>query len=596
MTKDRLREIKTVVNVSFQADPRRAIAVLVFRLGRELGDTLIPLWLKFLADAVIAGSLKRSLFFAVLIVVSIVGSFLLSWLSFDNQLVLSEKIGFLMDERIAKLSLNIPGLEHHERPDFQDKMTLLREERQVLGDSMSTLVLVGQLTISFAASIVLLYSVGPVLALLPLFGFPLLALQRRSETRRQRVIESNAEDSRRVRYLFDLATNTVATKEIFVLNVGKELFARHKRLASKIDRAEIVADVKATGYIILGWGMFSLGYGGAIAYVTWLVMEGRATPGDVLMALGLAAQIHVFAQWGLDVASSLIRMLAAINRFHWLLDFAERSTGDASTEVSMPDKISESLRFESVSFRYPASKRDALTDINFTIPAGSIAAIVGENGAGKSTLVKLLCRFYEPTEGHILLDGVDIRNFNLQEWRKKGAAAFQDFARLEFTVQETVGVGDLSRINDLAVVTGALKRAGADEDIKRMPQGMQTMLGKDWPDGIQLSGGQWQKLALSRAMMRQLPLMLMLDEPTASLDAETEHALFERYVHAARASARVNGTITIIVSHRLSTARMADLVIVVGDRRIVEMGCHDDLMKANGVYASLYSLQAKSYV
>ena len=221
-------------------------------------------------------------------------------------------------------------------------------------------------------------------------------------------------------------------------------------------------------------------------------------------------------------------------------------------------------------------------------------ALVGENGAGKTTLVKLLARFYEPSAGRILVDGVDLRQLDPAAWRGRLSAAFQDFQRFEFRLREAVGVGDLPAIADDRAVRAALARAGADALASALPAGLETQLGRGWPGGVDLSGGQWQVLALGRALLREAPLLLVFDEPTATLDAPTEHALVERLVAAARAG-ETRGTVTLVVSHRFSTVRMADRIVVLDAGRVRESGSHEALMAAGGLYAELYELQARAY-
>ena len=230
-----------------------------------------------------------------------------------------------------------------------------------------------------------------------------------------------------------------------------------------------------------------------------------------------------------------------------------------------------------------------------------MVAIVGENGAGKTTLVKLLCRLYQPTSGRILVDGLELARMPADAWRSRLAGAFQDFFRFEFRARHTVGVGDLPRLDDEPAVVAAVDRAGADDVVARLAAGLETQLGPTWPDGVEVSFGQWQKLALARGFMRDRPLLLVLDEPTAALDAETEHALFERYAAAARggksngAAERTDGRITILVSHRFSTVRMADLIVVLDGSRVVEVGAHEELVAKGGKYAELYGIQAAAY-
>ena len=297
---------------------------------------------------------------------------------------------------------------------------------------------------------------------------------------------------------------------------------------------------------------------------------------------------------GLGLVYNLQGMAKIIGRYHWLKQLV---AGDRRVEPDRPtpSRAKKGLVFDNVTFRYPGTDQVVLGGANLEFPAGSTVAIVGENGAGKTTLVKLLCRFYEPQEGRILLDGVDIRRFDIGEWRERIASGFQDFARFELVAQQTVGVGDLPNLNSAPAVEGALKRAHAEDMIGRLEQGLSTQLGKSYAEGTELSGGQWQKLALGRAMMRERPLLLVLDEPTSALDAQAEHELFERYAANAKRVGTATGAITMFVSHRFSTVRMADLILVVADGKVKESGSHAELMRLGGLYAELYDLQASAY-
>jgi ATP-binding cassette, subfamily B, bacterial len=261
----------------------------------------------------------------------------------------------------------------------------------------------------------------------------------------------------------------------------------------------------------------------------------------------------------------------------------------------VPARLTHGIELANVSFRYPGTEHAVLDDVSLAVPTGSMVALVGENGAGKTTLVKLLCRFYEPTGGRITVDGADLRSLDYEAWRQRIGAGFQDFCRFEFSVQETVGVGDLPYIDASGHLEAALTRADAADVVASLPHGLQTQLGRGWEDGVDLSGGQWQKLALARGLMRETPLLLVLDEPTAAIDAPTEHALFERFAEAGRRGER-RGTITLVVSHRFSTVRMADLIVVMDKGTIVEQGTHAQLMQRGGLYAELYTLQASAYL
>jgi ATP-binding cassette subfamily B protein len=291
-------------------------------------------------------------------------------------------------------------------------------------------------------------------------------------------------------------------------------------------------------------------------------------------------------------------------RLAWLEDYAAAFV--ASADRPVPARLGQGIRLEHVSFAYPGTERLVLEDVNLDLPAGAVVAVVGENGAGKTTLVKLLAKLYEPTAGRILIDGVELSRMPADGWRTRLAGAFQDFFRFEFVARQTVGVGDVPRLDDGSAVVTAVGRAGADDVVSRLSAGLETQLGPTWPRGVEVSFGQWQKLALARGFMRDRPLLLVLDEPTAALDAETEHALFERYAAAAHGgrngksaangdAADGDGRVTILVSHRFSTVRMADLIVVMDGSRVAEVGTHDDLMARGGSYAELYGIQAAAY-
>src|SRR6185295_11775064 len=243
-------------------------------------------------------------------------------------------------------------------------------------------------------------------------------------------------------------------------------------------------------------------------------------------------------------------------------------------DAPVPERLTDRIRFEHVSFTYPGTDRRVLDDVNLDLKAGSVVAVVGENGAGKTTLVKLICRLYQPTSGRILVDGTELARMPVDAWRSRLSGAFQDFFKFEFQARHSVGVGDIPRLDDEEAVRVAVDRAGAADVVDRFSDGLATQLGPTWPGGVEVSFGQWQTLALARGFMRDHPLLLVLDEPTAALDAETEHALFERYAAAAHQDA--NGRITILVSHRFSTVRMADLIVVLDGARLVEAGTHED--------------------
>jgi ATP-binding cassette subfamily B protein len=306
------------------------------------------------------------------------------------------------------------------------------------------------------------------------------------------------------------------------------------------------------------WTLFGIAYVSAIVYIASGLDRGV---GDVLLVLVAGSRLTAYVGAAVGELGFLRGIwLDSSRRLTWLEDYA--ASHDQHADQAVPERLERGIRLEHVSFRYPGTDRLVLDDVDLELPARSVVAVVGENGAGKSTLVKLLCRMYAPTSGRILVDDVDLARTDHAAWRARLAGAFQDFFRFEFHAKSTVGLGDRPRMDDRHAVEGAVDRAGATDVIDRLALGLDTQLGPTWDNGVEVSFGQWQKLALARGFMRDDPLLVVLDEPTAALDAETEHALFERYADAAR---RVDddGRITLLVSHRFSTVRMADLIVMI---------------------------------
>ena len=319
--------------------------------------------------------------------------------------------------------------------------------------------------------------------------------------------------------------------------------------------------------------MFGLAY---VAGIAWVARGLDRSVGDIVLVVVAGQRLSQYiAQSVAELGFLRGVWLDSSLRLTWLEDYAASLEEDATADP--PDVLRDGIRFEHVSFRYPGTDRLALDDVDVVLPAGAVVAVVGENGAGKSTLVKLLAGLYRPTSGRVTVDGVDIATIPGAAWRSRLAGAFQDFFRFELLARHSVGVGDTPRLDDRPAVTGAVGRAGADDVVAQLPSGLDTQLGPTWDDGVEVSFGQWQKVALARGFMRAEPLVLVLDEPTAALDAETEHALFERYADAAH-DHRVNGRVTVLVSHRFSTVRMADLIVVLDGARVVEVGRHEELM------------------
>jgi ATP-binding cassette subfamily B protein len=438
----------------------------------------------------------------------------------------------------------------------------------------------------------LLVSIHPALILLLIFAVPTVWTSTwRPEVERS-AQERGAQASRLARHLFTIATTAPPGKEVRVTGIGERLIADRRAAWQRWYGPVAVARWGSAFWHTLSWAIFGLAYVGAVIFVASGL---RAPAGQVLLVLAAGARLSAYI--GATVGEiGFLRgfWMDGSRRLAWLEDYA--ASAAASADLPVPVVLHRGIRFDHVSFAYPGTSRVVLDDVSVTLPAGAVVAIVGENGAGKTTLVKLLAKMYEPSSGSIFVDETPLARLSAEDWRARLAGAFQDFFRFEFRAAHAVGLGDVPKVDDQPTIVAAVERAGAGDVIARLTSGLDTQLGPTWPGGAELSFGQWQKLALARGFMREGPLLLILDEPTAALDAETEHALFERYAAAARAApGSGGGRITVLVSHRFSTVRMADLIVVLDGARLVEVGTHEELMSRKGQYAELYGIQASAY-
>jgi len=595
--KEKLRGFTLAIRLAYRADPWRASAAFIVTGLAGLATTSFAYWIRLMTDGAVRGDASLALWAGI----GAAGTFglgiLSAWSSFNLNISLHERTARLLDERMIELSAGAPGIEHHERPAYLAELELLRENRISLAQTSWSLAEGLGVIVRAGSTAALLATVHPILLALPIFALPSMLATARAQKRWHALQEEVAEPNRAVDHLFELATRAEPAKELRVFSLGDEITDRFARGRGTIEDAYMRERTRGAVLSSLGWSAFAVGYVLAIVFVVARAVAGDLSPGEVTQTMLLAAQVNQQAAGVVGIAGWLFQTLKAVGRFVWLQDYVreQRALVLPDDPAPVPDAIARGIDIEGLTFRYPGTEVDILRDVHLHIPAGSTVAIVGDNGAGKTTLVKLLARFYEPTDGRIAVDDVDLRRFDPDAWRARMSAGFQDFVRFELLARETVGVGALEHLDDALEVNAALARASATDVVETLPNGLETQLGKSFDAGHELSGGQWQKLALGRAMMRDAPLLLLLDEPTAALDAQTEHALFERYAGAARDAARATGAITILVSHRFSTVRMADLIVVIEDGRITQSGSHAELMALGGTYAELFELQARAY-
>lgn len=590
---ERFRAFRLIIATTWRTDWRRCLGTLLEPLAGA-AQVLFGLWLALLVNGVLRDDVGSIAAGAGGLAASQCLNYAGNVLGVSIRLTLSEKVGQAFDRRIAELTASLPGLDHQERPDYQDRLELLRQTQGVLGQSLNSLVRALNAVVTAGVTLGLLAWADPLLLLLAAFGLPSLWTARIYQRWMATAEQQAAAPRRLARHFRQLIGDHEAGAELRIWGLQSEIVARH-RAAWLASQAPLTTVQRRRGVIsFLEQLLFTLAYGAALALSLWRAAHGQTSVGTVLLVAVVGRQVQSQVLGPIYSVAGLGEVLRSAQRVAWLEDYARSDTARWPGNGTPPADLHQGIALERVSFRYPGTDRPVLDDVSVQLPAGSVVALVGENGAGKTTLVKLLCGFYQPTSGRITIDGDDLNALDITAWRAKLAGAFQDFARLELAARRSVGVGDLPNLDNQTAVLGAVERAGATDVIAALPHGLATQLGASWDDGVALSVGQWQKLALARALMRDTPLLVIFDEPTASLDAPTEYSLFERYADALR-DARTRGAVTILVTHRFSTVRMADLILVLESGRLVEQGSHHQLLQRHGQYAELYQLQAASY-
>lgn len=594
-TANRLHAAGTMLRMAWLADRRRSVLAFALFGLQAFAQAMFAWWLKLLLDGLAAHDVGSLTLGAAGMAGSVAGSTALSYAGHRVQAVLRERANHLVQRRLVELVGHTPTLEIHETPEHLDQLEALRLEAHGFGQVVPSLIELFATVVRIGTTTVLLVGVHPLLLVLPLFGLPALLLSSKTGGTFRLGNELAAVPARRASHLLELTATAGGAKEVRLFRLEAELRRRfheaHKEIQAIHRRVQVQAAVIGVGSRLV----FLLGYFGAIGFVATRAIDGQASIGDAVLTAILAGQVLGLISGSAELIQLAVRNLAAAGRFVYLSDVARRARARVDPSAAVPERLVDGIRLENVSYRYPHGKADALRNVDLHVPAGATVAVVGDNGAGKTTLVKLLAGLYLPATGRITVDGIDLSTLDPDEWRRRISAGFQDHARFEFVVRETVGIGDLAAIDDRAAVRSALDRAGAADLLSALPDRLDTQLGPNWPGGIELSGGQWQKLAIGRAMMRTGPLLLLLDEPTAALDADTEHQLFERWTSAADELRRTTGAVTVLVSHRFSTVRMADLIVVLAGGAVVEVGDHEELIARGGLYAELFDLQARSY-
>jgi ATP-binding cassette, subfamily B, bacterial len=503
------------------------------------------------------------------------------------QSLLRAQLGHRVNVMILEKALTL-DLQHFEDSEFYDKLTRARMEAssRPLGLVMRSFGLVqnGLSLASYAALLIGFSAWAPIVLLVA--GVPAFLAETKFSGDAFRMLRRRSPERRKQLYLEHVIATDTYAKEVKLFELGPLLLERyretHDGLFAEDRRLTLRRGVWGIGLSLLGTGVFY----GAYAWIAVAAVAQVITLGRMTMFLA------VFKQ-GQSAVSSILSAVGGMYEDNLYLsnlyEYLEQDVATAPGRAKVGPLPGDGLRFEKVSFSYPGATTPALSEVDFHLQPGRALALVGDNGAGKTTIIKLLARLYDPTEGRVLLDGLDLREWDAHQLRRRIGAIFQDFVRYQLLVGENIGAGDVERFDDGARWSTAAHAGMADSFIEGLPERYDTQLGKWFAGGRELSGGQWQKIALSRAFMREEADVLVLDEPTAAMDAEAEAEAFTRVRELAR------DKMIVLVSHRFSTVRMADDILVLQDGKIIERGGHEQLLAAGNRYAKLFTLQAEAY-
>jgi ATP-binding cassette subfamily B protein len=589
-----VRGLPKVVRLTWQASPALTIVLAVITLVSGLLPTATAYIAKLLLDSVVAaiqhtgstGDIVRvvAFQFGVLALTAISGA-----LTSIAQTLLQERMTLTIRHQVMRHASDLE-LAYFEGSASYDMLRQAAQEAptrpMVMMNSALGLV---RTAITFGSMIALLIAISPLLALVALLApIPAFISQSRYGSRAFWLTIMMSPLKRRMDYLSSLVTTDTYAKETKLFGLGPYFVDRFRRLGAvsyeRQRKLTVNRNLNSTG-----WGLLSTAVGSAIAlYIALEAVGGRLTLGDLALYTAAATTVQTSM-------AGLFTAFAGMYENNLYLDTLYRFLGTEPRIVAppqprrLPSTVEGHIEFDSVTFTYPGAETPALDGVSFEIRPGETVAVVGRNGAGKSTLFKLLCRLYDPTGGRILLDGVDIREFDPVELRAQISAMFQDYVTYQGTAAENIGLGDLVRLEDRPHIEESARRAGADERIQELPSGYDTPLGRWFDQGVSLSGGEWQKIALARAFQREGPI-LVLDEPTSALDAQAEHDLFARLRELAA------GRTTLYISHRFSTVRQAERILLLEHGKVAEYGTHEELMSAKAGYAHLFTLQAQAYL
>lgn len=631
-----LRAARFFLVLGYRTDRRRLLTAAVLMTIGYLAGPLVGVALGALTNAALDQQTSLAISLGVGVAVLLIFELMMGHFAHLYYFELADLQQLELTDEVARLAHGNPQIDQFDRPRFAELLTLVTEGLQRVRSALEATLQLSGLLLQVTITTVILAMVEPWLLLLPLAALPPVLLNNTAQKVLDSARDASAHEVQLSTHLVSLATTGSSAKEVRLFGAQAPVVARQRAAWSATTARLWSAHRRSALLRAAGQAWFACAYGVAVFLVVRQAVTGSANVGQVVLVITLAVQVSVQVSGALALLGTLQGVGRTVSHVEELRaavarpasaagrgrptpdggahpggsgalvgeDLVTASSGTATATApvgepvgagGVPARLTRGVRFEDVTFTYPDTDRVILDGVSLDVPAGSTLAVVGDNGAGKSTFVKLLCGLYRPTSGRILVDGVDLRDLDDAEWQARTATLFQDFARFELTIRENVGVGRLASLDVDEDLWAALDRARGRGIVEKQAAGLDQLLGHGYGNGVGLSGGQWQTLGLGRTLLRREPLLLVLDEPAAALDAAAEHALFERFVATADEAGRAGGAITCFVSHRFSTVRDADQIVVLDAGTVREHGDHATLMARGDLYAELFGLQAGAY-